>query len=211
MPLRCQRRRDRVRDPVWRLPFWDPYEALIEPGIADLDNAPSGGMAGSITAALFLRRFVDRLPALPAFRHLRMAADRGAGPAQGRRRTGGAGAARCVASAAGALTDPRTTAFSGRVADVALSGKVTAEAFVTPQARQVAGNPFLLRDPGGRRDRQLLTGDDFGAIETRGGWTFGQAAKDGYCGWLPAAALVAPVVATHRVSVRTTWPIPSRR
>lgn len=49
---------DKVRDPVWALPFWDPYETLIEPGIADLDNAPSGGMAGSITAALFLRRFV---------------------------------------------------------------------------------------------------------------------------------------------------------
>src|SRR4029079_12558598 len=47
-----------VADPVWRLPFWDPYEAPIEPGIADLDNAPSGGMAGAITAALFLRRFV---------------------------------------------------------------------------------------------------------------------------------------------------------
>ncbi|RHZ99630.1 leucyl aminopeptidase family protein [Cereibacter sphaeroides] len=46
-------------DPVWRLPFWEPYEALIEPGIADLDNAPSGGFAGSITAALFLRRFVE--------------------------------------------------------------------------------------------------------------------------------------------------------
>ena len=48
-----------VRDPVWRMPFWDPYERMIEPGIADLDNAPSGGMAGSITAALFLRRFVE--------------------------------------------------------------------------------------------------------------------------------------------------------
>ncbi|MBD3788330.1 MAG: leucyl aminopeptidase family protein, partial [Sphingomonadales bacterium] len=45
-------------DPLWRMPLWAPYEALIEPGIADLDNAPSGGMAGSITAALFLRRFV---------------------------------------------------------------------------------------------------------------------------------------------------------
>ncbi|MFV0293465.1 MAG: leucyl aminopeptidase family protein [Paracoccus sp. (in: a-proteobacteria)] len=44
-------------DPLWRMPFWEPYEAMIEPGIADLDNAPSGGMAGSITAALFLRRF----------------------------------------------------------------------------------------------------------------------------------------------------------
>lgn len=48
-----------VRDPVWRLPFWDPYETMIEPGIADLDNAPAGGMAGSITAALFLRRFAS--------------------------------------------------------------------------------------------------------------------------------------------------------
>jgi len=47
----------RVADPVWRMPFHTPYETMIEPGIADLDNAPSGGFAGSITAALFLRRF----------------------------------------------------------------------------------------------------------------------------------------------------------
>jgi leucyl aminopeptidase len=46
-------------DPVWRLPFHDPYEAIIEPGIADLDNAPGWGFAGSGTAALFLRRFVN--------------------------------------------------------------------------------------------------------------------------------------------------------
>ncbi|SHE29600.1 leucyl aminopeptidase [Ruegeria intermedia] len=46
-------------DPVWRMPFHTPYETLIEPGIADLDNAPAGGFAGSITAALFLRRFVE--------------------------------------------------------------------------------------------------------------------------------------------------------
>ena len=47
----------RHADPVWRMPFHNPYESMIEPGIADLDNAPSGGFAGSITAALFLRRF----------------------------------------------------------------------------------------------------------------------------------------------------------
>ena len=52
----------RRADPLWRLPFWEPYEAMIEPGIADLDNAPSGGFAGSITAALFLRRFVTQTP-----------------------------------------------------------------------------------------------------------------------------------------------------
>ncbi|TQS74081.1 leucyl aminopeptidase family protein [Rhodobacteraceae bacterium] len=45
-------------DPLWRMPLWAPYEDKIEPGVADLDNAPAGGMAGSITAALFLRRFV---------------------------------------------------------------------------------------------------------------------------------------------------------
>jgi leucyl aminopeptidase len=44
-------------DPVWRMPFHAPYETMIEPAIADLDNAPAGGFAGSITAALFLRRF----------------------------------------------------------------------------------------------------------------------------------------------------------
>lgn len=49
-------------DPVWRMPFHDPYEGMIEPGIADLDNAPKGGFAGCITAALFLRRFVTDSP-----------------------------------------------------------------------------------------------------------------------------------------------------
>lgn len=49
----------KVADPVWRMPFHEPYEAMIEPGIADLDNAPKGGFAGTITAALFLRRFVE--------------------------------------------------------------------------------------------------------------------------------------------------------
>ncbi len=49
-------------DPVWEMPFHTPYEEMIEPGIADLDNAPKGGFAGSITAALFLRRFVTDTP-----------------------------------------------------------------------------------------------------------------------------------------------------
>jgi leucyl aminopeptidase len=56
-----------VADPVWRLPFHTPYEKLIEPGIADLDNAPKGGFAGSITAALFLRRFTAQSRAYAHF------------------------------------------------------------------------------------------------------------------------------------------------
>jgi len=47
-------------DPLWRMPFWSPYESFIELEIADLDNAPKGGFAGAITAALFLRRFVEK-------------------------------------------------------------------------------------------------------------------------------------------------------
>ncbi|WP_179381240.1 leucyl aminopeptidase family protein [Jannaschia marina] len=57
----------RVRDPLWRMPFHRPYDAMIEPGIADLDNAPSGGFAGSITAALFLDRFVRETPRFAHF------------------------------------------------------------------------------------------------------------------------------------------------
>jgi leucyl aminopeptidase len=45
-------------DPIWRMPLWPAYEGDIEPDIANLDNAPKGGFAGSITAALFLKRFV---------------------------------------------------------------------------------------------------------------------------------------------------------
>jgi leucyl aminopeptidase len=47
-----------VADPVWRMPLWPPYRRMLDSKIADLNNAPSGGFAGSITAALFLRRFV---------------------------------------------------------------------------------------------------------------------------------------------------------
>lgn len=56
-----------VRDPLWPLPLHAGYEASIEPGIADLDNAPSGGMAGAITAALFLHRFVTQTPRFAHF------------------------------------------------------------------------------------------------------------------------------------------------
>ena len=51
----------RVRDPAWRMPLWRPYDAMIEGTVGDISNSGSGaGMAGSITAALFLRRFVDK-------------------------------------------------------------------------------------------------------------------------------------------------------
>jgi leucyl aminopeptidase len=45
-------------DPLWRLPLWRPYEAMLESKVADINNVGSGGLAGAITAALFMRRFV---------------------------------------------------------------------------------------------------------------------------------------------------------
>lgn len=47
-------------DPLWRLPLWGPYEEGLKSKIADLNNVAPGGFAGSITAALFLGRFVDK-------------------------------------------------------------------------------------------------------------------------------------------------------
>jgi leucyl aminopeptidase len=45
-------------DPLWRMPLWRPYDALLESKVADVNNVASGGFGGSITAALFMRRFV---------------------------------------------------------------------------------------------------------------------------------------------------------
>jgi leucyl aminopeptidase len=49
----------RENDPLWRLPLWRPYAAMLDSKIADLNNVSTGGFAGSITAALFLKRFVE--------------------------------------------------------------------------------------------------------------------------------------------------------
>jgi leucyl aminopeptidase len=49
-----------VSDFVWRLPLWRGYESAIASPIADLNNSPNYGLAGAITAALFLNRFVTK-------------------------------------------------------------------------------------------------------------------------------------------------------
>ncbi len=45
-------------DPLWQMPLWAPYDAMISSKIADVNNAGASAFAGSITAALFLKRFV---------------------------------------------------------------------------------------------------------------------------------------------------------
>jgi leucyl aminopeptidase len=50
---------EQVGDPVWRMPFWSGYEAGLDSAVADMNNVAEGVFAGSVTAALFLRRFVS--------------------------------------------------------------------------------------------------------------------------------------------------------
>ena len=45
-------------DPLWRMPLWDGYDEMLKSDLADLANSADSPFAGSITAALFLRRFV---------------------------------------------------------------------------------------------------------------------------------------------------------
>jgi leucyl aminopeptidase len=47
-------------DPLWRMPLWKPYDAWLESKVADVNHVSDGAFAGSITAALFLRRFIDK-------------------------------------------------------------------------------------------------------------------------------------------------------
>ncbi len=48
----------RCADPLWRLPLWPGYDPWLASPMADLNNVSSKPMAGAITAALFLQRFV---------------------------------------------------------------------------------------------------------------------------------------------------------
>lgn len=50
-------------DPLWRMPLWAPYNKELESPIADIANVSESPFAGSITAALFLQRFVEKAAA----------------------------------------------------------------------------------------------------------------------------------------------------
>ena len=81
-----------LADPLWRLPLWRGYEPVLSGAVADLTNSPNYGLAGAITAALFLNRFVDKAK---SWLHLDIPGwnDR---PRPGRRTGGEANAARAV-------------------------------------------------------------------------------------------------------------------
>ncbi|HWT61454.1 MAG TPA: leucyl aminopeptidase family protein [Ochrobactrum sp.] len=51
---------EETADPLWRLPLWQPYAQKLSSRVADINNVTTDGFAGSVTAALFLSRFVEK-------------------------------------------------------------------------------------------------------------------------------------------------------
>lgn len=108
--------------------------------------------------------------------------------------------------------DRRTTFSSGRVAHVSLKDRIAAPSYAEGEVMRVA-LPLvdLLAAPGGPRDRQLWLGERFTVIDREAGHVFGQAQKDGYCGWLPEAAVTTGLAATHWVSAPASHLYPEPR
>ena len=108
--------------------------------------------------------------------------------------------------------DRRTTAATPRIAHISLKGQIEAPQYTEGEKRRIA-MPLvdLLRAPGGARDRQLLLGEGFTVIDHQDGYAFGFASKDGYCGWLPEAAIGEGPKPTHWVATPGTHLYPEPR
>ncbi|WP_410217175.1 C40 family peptidase [Paracoccus sp. (in: a-proteobacteria)] len=107
--------------------------------------------------------------------------------------------------------DRRLTPATDRVALETLRGKLERPSWTKGRpARLVVPLADLLAAPAGRRDRQVNFGADLTVVEERDGMAFVQAALDGYCGWLSAAALTFDLPAlTHRVTAPATHVYPA--
>lgn len=51
---------DKISDPVWRMPLYQPYNDLFKSTLADMSNCSSTPFGGAITAALYLQKFVGK-------------------------------------------------------------------------------------------------------------------------------------------------------
>ncbi len=58
---------EETADPLWRMPLWQPYAQRLSSRVADINNVTTDGFAGSVTAALFLARFVEKAKAYAHF------------------------------------------------------------------------------------------------------------------------------------------------
>lgn len=103
------------------------------------------------------------------------------------------------------MSDPRILPTNGRVAHVSLQGHIAADRYVEGRLTTVQ-QPManILNSPDGARDSQLLFGEKFRVLETKDGWAFGQAERDGYVGYVLAGALTEPVETTHWITAPAT-------
>ena len=109
--------------------------------------------------------------------------------------------------------DPRITPARHDLAAKHLEGKVSAARFVEGEERGVMDAQAPVREspsPDARLMTEALMGEHVTIYEFNDeGWAWGQLADDGYVGWLPAGALIAPRGApTHKVTALRTLAFP---
>lgn len=98
------------------------------------------------------------------------------------------------------MSDRRTTPRNSRVSAAHLAGDAPGLTRVSGAAVQVIEPVVdLLQAPDGARDRQVLWGEVVDRYEDHRGWSFVQARKDGYVGYLPSATVGPVQTATHWV------------
>ncbi len=108
--------------------------------------------------------------------------------------------------------DPRLTPARPDLAAAGLSGLVEAAAFVEGTPWQVQAElADVKREPRADAfvDTQLLHGETVLVFEDREGWSWMQADRDGYVGYVATSALGPPRPATHRVVVNRTFVYPA--
>ena len=105
--------------------------------------------------------------------------------------------------------DPRITPWRDGIAARSLEGVLEAEVYLDPKAMSCMAAAAAIRaapDANSEQMDQILFGERFEVLEEEGGWLFGQAARDGYVGFVEAAALApAGPMPTHRVSALRTY------
>lgn len=101
--------------------------------------------------------------------------------------------------------DRRSTPATARVAHISLKGIIDAPTYIEGETLRVTAPLVdLLTAPNGKRDRQLCLGQAFTVIDLEGDMAFGFAARDGFCGWLPASKLARTSHPTHWVATPGT-------
>jgi cell wall-associated NlpC family hydrolase len=105
--------------------------------------------------------------------------------------------------------DRRTTLARPDLADMRLEGQVRAERFADVRAAVCAATVAPIRaaaDDASEQQDQLLFGEGFDVLDETGGWSWGQACRDGYVGFV-RSDLLAPrgEAPTHRIRAPRTW------